>query len=302
MSASQPSPHAKGLLITAIGGLTLTVDIPLIKLSGGDAWTVLMLRSGMTFITALCIWAAWRAVRPSSAPALVPGGKGAAVAVLYAFSSICFLTAVFNTSTANVVFILAFNSMFAALLSWLFLKERPRGVTLAAMAVMFVGVGVIVSDGMKAGNLFGDMMAVCASFLLASAITISRASGRDMGLTPLVAAILPCLIAAFAVSGQGGMNIEAPWWIIFNGAIIIPLSFYCLATGPRYISGPEVAMFYLLETVLAPIWVWLIFTETPTTRSLIGGVILIAALVFHSLWQIAHGSIRRAARAPRHPS
>jgi len=300
MSAPHSS-HARGLLLTAIGGLTLTVDIPLIKLSGGDAWTVLMLRSATTFITALCVWVVWRALKPSSAPALIPGKKGAAVAMLYGVSSICFLTAVFNTSTANVVFILAFNSMFAALLSWLFLKEQPRPITLASMAVMFVGVGIIVSEGMKAGNLFGDMMAVCASFLLASAITISRASGRDMGLTPLVAAILPCIIAAFAVSQQGGMNITAPWWIIFNGAVIIPLSFYCLATGPRYISGPEVAMFYLLETVLAPIWVWLIFTEVPSTRSLIGGAILIAALVFHSLWQIAHGSMRRAARAPRHP-
>lgn len=300
MSAPHSS-HARGLLLTAIGGLTLSADIPLIKLSGGDAWTVLMLRSGMTFITALCIWTVWRALGPRSVPALIPGRKGAAVALLYGVSSICFLTAVFNTSTANVVFILAFNSMFAALLSWVFLKERPRPVTLATMAVMFIGVAIIVSDGLKAGNLFGDMMAVAASFLLASAITISRASGRDMGLTPLVAAILPFVIALFAVGQQGGMNITAPWWIIFNGAVIIPLSFYCLATGPRYISGPEVAMFYLLETVLAPIWVWLIFTEVPSGRSLTGGAILIAALVFHSLWQIAHGSTRRAARAPRHP-
>ena len=59
----------------------------------------------------------------------------------------------------------------------------------------------------------------------------------------------------------------------------MPLSFFCLAAGPRYISGPEVAMFYLLETVLAPVWMWMIFYETPTRNSLIGGVILIVALV-----------------------
>ena len=299
MPAPQSS-HARGLLLTAIGGMALTIDIPLIKLSGGDAWSVL-LRSGATFTAALCIRAVWRALTPS-APALVPGRSGAAVALLYGLSAVAFLTAVFNTSTANVVFILAFNSMFAALLSWLFLKERLRPATLAAMAAMFFGVVIIVGDGMAAGNLFGDMMALASSFLVASAITISRASGRDMGLAALVATVLPFAVALFALARQGGgLNVEAPWWIVLDGAVVMPLSFYCLATGPRYITAPEVAMFYLLETVLAPIWVWLIFAETPSTRSLTGGAILVTALVCHSLWQIAHGSRRHTARAPRHP-
>lgn len=299
MPATQ-SNHAKGLLLTAIGGLALTADIPLIKLSGGDVWSVLLLRSGTTFVAALCIWAIWRALS-LNAPALVPGKAGVAVAVFYALSSIAFITAIYNTSTANVVFILAFNTMFAALLSWVFLRERPRPATLVAMAAMIAGVLIIVGDGIAAGNLFGDMMALAASFLIASAITVSRASGRDMGFTPLVATVLPFAVALGFVAGQGGLQIAAPWWIVFNGAVVMPLSFYCLATGPRYISAPEVAMFYLLETVLAPVWVWMIFSETPTTRSLIGGAILVVALVAHSLWQIAHGSIRRTPRPPRHP-
>lgn len=296
MSAPQSS-HVRGLVLTAIGGMTLTVDIPLLKLAGGDAWSVLLLRSGATLTAALCIRAVWRAIAPD-APALVPGRSGAAVALLYGLSAIAFLTAIFNTSTANVVFILAFNSMFAALLSWLFLKERPRPVTLAAMAAMFAGVAVIVGDGMAAGNLFGDMMALASWFLVASAITISRASGRDMGLAALAATALPFAVALFAVARQGGgLAIEAPWWVVLDGAVVMPLSFYCLATGPRYITGPEVAMFYLLETVLAPIWVWLILAEVPSTRSLAGGAILVTALVSHSLWQIARGGLSRASRA-----
>jgi drug/metabolite transporter (DMT)-like permease len=82
----------------------------------------------------------------------------------------------------------------------------------------------------------------------------------------------------------------------------MPISFFCLATGPRYISGPEVAMFYLLETILAPVWVWMIFSETPSRNSMIGGVILIATLVLHSLWQLNEGRKRRAATAVRHPA
>jgi drug/metabolite transporter (DMT)-like permease len=82
----------------------------------------------------------------------------------------------------------------------------------------------------------------------------------------------------------------------------MPLSFFCLATGPRYITGPEVAMFYLLETVLAPIWMWMIFYEVPSRNSLIGGSILIVALVAHAVWQLSQGRKRRASTIVKHPA
>ena len=295
-----PTDHVKGLLITGIGGLALTVDIPLIRLANGDSWSILMLRAGTTFLAALIIWAVWRLASPK-VPKLIPGRAGLAVAALYCLVPITFVTAVFNTSTANLVFILAFTTMFAALLSWIFLKERPRTSTLLAMAAMIFGVLIIVSDSIGTGNLFGDAMALCSSFLIASAITISRSSGKDMGFTALIGLILPFAVAAFMVSG-GGLQVEAPWWIIFNGAVIMPVSVFCLATGPRYISGPEVAMFYLLETVLAPVWVWIIFAETPSRNSFIGGTILIVALILHSVWQLLEGHKRRAATAVRFPA
>ncbi|AZO24159.1 DMT family transporter [Mesorhizobium sp. M1E.F.Ca.ET.045.02.1.1] len=292
--------HQKGLLITAIGGLTLTVDIPLIRLADGSPWTIMMLRTGTTLIAALIIWAVWRALR-ANAPQLIPGWSGLAVAFCYGLTGITFVTAVYHTSTADLVFILAFNTVFAALLSWLFLKERPRLGTVVAMLAMILGVLIIVGGSVGTGHLFGDFMALCSAFFVALAITISRASGKDMGFTALVGVILPLAVALFMVSGEG-FHVNQPWWIIFNGAVIMPISFFCLANGPKYISGPEVAMFYLLETVLAPIWVWLVFAETPTRNSLIGGTILIVTLAAHSLWQLQEGRKRRAALAVVHPA
>lgn len=287
------SNHSKGLLLTAVGGLVLTVDIPLIRLADGNAWSILMLRTGTTLVATLVIWTVWRAIT-SDVPKLLPGRAGLVVATLYGLGSIAFISAVYNTSTANLVFILAFNSMFAALLSWVFLKERPKTGTLIAMGVMLIGVLIIVRDSIGTGNLFGDMLAVCSALLIASAITISRASGKDMGFTALVGALFPLLVAVFFVS-KTGYRVEAPWWIIFNGAVITPIAFFCLANGPKYISGPEVAMFYLLETVLAPVWVWLVFSEVPSRSSLIGGTILIVTLLCHSLWQLSEGRKRRLA-------
>jgi drug/metabolite transporter (DMT)-like permease len=293
------SQHAKGLLVTAIGGMALTADIPLIRLADGERWSILLVRSGLTVLVALAVWLVWRRVS-RKVPPLIPGRAGLAVALLYALSALTFITAVYTTTTADLVFILAFNSMFAAFLSWIFLKERPKPATMVAMGFMLVGVLVIVGNGLGTGNFLGDMMALLSALMLAIAITITRASGRDMGFAALMATALPCLVAALMLA-RTGFHIEAPWWIVLNGVVVMPISFFCLANGPKYISGPEVAMFYLLETVLAPVWVWMIFGEVPTTASLIGGTILIVTLVAHSLWQLAQGRRRRAAATIRHP-
>lgn len=283
MYANLPD-HSKGLLLAAVGGLTLTVDIPFLRLADGETWSVMMIRSVIVVATVLAFVAIIRATgRP--APKLVPGVQGWIVAALYGISTVVFMIAVFNTTTANLVFILAFNPMFAALLSWIFLGERPRGVTLLAMIIMTVGVLVIVHEGLGAGHFFGDMMALGASLSIAAAIVMTRASGKDMGFTPMVGAALPAIVAAFVVAQQG-YSVSQPWWLLINGAIIIPVSFFGLAAAPKFIPGAEVAMFYLLETVLAPIWVWMIFAEVPSRQSAIGGAILIVTLICHSLWQL----------------
>lgn len=297
---SSHTDHQKGLLVTAIGGLVLSIDIPLIRLANGEAWTILLLRTGCTLAAALIMWAVWR-LCSKNAPHLIPGWSGLVVAVIYGLGAVAFMTAVYHTSTADLVFILAFNTVFAALLSWLFLKERPRPLTLAAMALMIVGVAIIVGDSVGTGYLFGDLMALCSAFLIACAITISRASDKDMGFTALIGVILPFGVAAFMVS-RTGFQVEAPWWIILNGGVVMPIAFFCLANGPKYISGAEVAMFYLLETILAPVWVWMIFAEAPSRNSLIGGGIMIVTLVAHSLWQLLEGRKRRADLAVHHPA
>ena len=75
-------------------------------------------------------------------------------------------------------------------------------------------------------------------------------------------------------------------WMVLNGGLVLPLAFFCLAAAPRYIGGAETAMFYLLETILAPVWVWMIFAETPTHAALLGGAIILAALAAHTVWEM----------------
>lgn len=289
------SNHARGLIIAATGGMVLTIDIPLIRLAGGDSWSILFLRAGSALVAALAAWLIWKMRSGRAAPPLMPGRAGIVVAFLYGLSTVSFIIAVHTTSTANLVFILVFNTAFAMLLSWLILRERPRPATLAALVLMVTGVMVIVNASIGSGYLVGDMAALSSAFLLALAITISRADGRDMGFAALVGNVLPLVVATWFVA-RNGLNVEAPIWVIIDGAVVMPLSFFLLATAPRFIGAPEVAMFYLLETVLAPIWVWAIFAEVPSRASLVGGLILILTLIGHSVWQL-RSARRRSTRA-----
>lgn len=280
---SHSSDHRKGLLLSAIGGLALSVDIPLIRLSSGDAWSVLSARSVATVVISLLALVVIRRLT-GSLRSVLPGWVGLPVALLYGLTTIAFVLAVYYTTAANVVFIIALNPMFAALLSWIFLKERPALSTIVTMIVMVFGVGLIVRDGMESGHMLGDALSLLSSFCIACAITIGRASRRDMGFASLLSAVIPAAVGLYHVI-PAGLGIDHPRWILLDGGILMPLAFWCLATGTRFLSAPEVAMFYLLETILAPIWVWLIFAEAPSNTTLAGGLVLILALAAHSLWQ-----------------
>src|SRR5690606_6288027 len=184
-------------------------------------WAVLATRSIATFVTAMVAWSVLRFVL-GRRTALIPGPMGLLIGIFYGINSLTFMLAVFNTTTANVVFILAFTSMFAAILSWVFLGERPANATLLTMAAMVAGVALIVHDGLASGNIFGDAMAACSAFLLAISLTLSRRSGADMGFVPLVAAVLSGVMALFFLP-PGGLSIAEPVYILLNGLVLLPL-------------------------------------------------------------------------------
>lgn len=290
-SETVPANHQKGLLLTGLGGLLLSFDIPLIRLAEGDPWSILAVRSTLMVAAGFTGWYLI-GVLTGKRPPIVPGWPGFWVTFFYALCSLTFTISIYMTPTANLVFILALNTVWTALLSWIFLKERPSASTTIALAAMLGGLLFIVHDGLSAGHYLGDLIAISSSFFLSCAITISRKVKTDMGLTPLFAG-LPAAFLGFAMAGSG-FSIDAPLFIFLNGFVVIPIAFWFLATGPKFISAPEVAMFYLLETILTPVWVWWIYSEEPSPQALTGGAIMILALIGHSLWQL-----RQDRRAPR---
>ena len=145
------TPHAKGLLLTAIGGAALSFDIPMIKLGGGDPWSAMLLRSGTAFVAALVIWQVAQRLT-SRTIVLLPGRVGFVIAGLYGLTVVAFVLAVMNTGAANVAFIIAFTPAFTALISWLFLRERPSVATILTILVMMPPV-LLYAIGLIPGAL-----------------------------------------------------------------------------------------------------------------------------------------------------
>jgi len=298
-AAAPTSDHRKGLTLTFIGAMVITFDTPVLRLIDGPQWTVMFWRASLLCLSVLTWWLVMRVLKKSPPP-LINGTSGLAIILLYAIGNITFITAVFNTTIANVVFILALTPMFAAVMSFLWFRENLSGATWLALITSLFGVAVIVWSGLNTGSTFGDLMAAATALTMAMAFTITRRTGKDMSMSPALVGAITAAIAFFASGATmpdlfkldtftiGSLALEPQqWgWMLLNGMIIMPLSYSLLALGPRYITAAEVALFLLLETALAPIWVWFAVGEKVSLPTLIGGSIILTTLMVHSFYKL----------------
>ena len=289
------SSAERGIALSFLGGLLLSFDVPLLKLSGADTWTIIYVRGTMLFIAMFLFWLFTNRLRDNKTR-FINGKTGYVIAVLAGVANIMFVASISLTSVANVVFILAFNPMFAGLLGWFFLKERLQAATWTAIGCSLAGVLLIVADGLQLGTWRGDLLALGVAVIMAASLTIIRHSGTNQSLSAGAGHLMSAVIVApFAVPGS---LTAAGWgWMAINGFLVAPAATALLMIGPRYVAAAVVAMFFLLETVLTPIWMWAIFAEAPSTLSLAGGAIVIASLIGHSFWRFKMK--RRALSVPQ---
>ena len=280
------------ILITALGGLLFTLDLPLLRLSMADHWTMVFTRGIFLFAAIAGTWAVMRLWGKQTAP-FIAGWAGLAVALASTVGNICYIGAVVYTDAANVVFIIALMPVIAAAMSHLFLRERVHPYTWSATAAAFLGAAFITSEGLKTGNWVGDGLAFASAFCSAAIFTIIRGTGKKVATSlatgNLASALLAALlfgIAPGALVASGAFGVPAWVWLALNGLIAIPLATVLLARGPRVLPSADVSMFFMLETVLTPVWIWLLFGEVPGSRVLIGGALVVVTLLAHSWWRL----------------
>ena len=291
MSPEARALHRRGVLLAASGILIISPDGLLLRLAGeAGLWQAAFVRTLAMGVGLSLVLLAWHG---RALPAVLAGiglGGVASVAVL-ASANIVFVAAMNLTTVANTLLILAAMPLFSAVLGRLFIGEAVRRSTWLAIAVAIAGIALIVGGGqggLGQGSATGYLLAVLAAFLIAANIVILRRFPQVDGIVVLcLSGYLAAALCAPAVD-LGGVGASALGILVFLGGVIIPLSLSLFFRGLRYLPAAEVSLFSLIETVLGPLWVWIGVGEAPGVPALVGGAVVVGAIVFN-----ASGGFRR---------
>ncbi|HZB77398.1 MAG TPA: DMT family transporter [Solirubrobacteraceae bacterium] len=209
------------------------------------------------------------------------GWAGVGFAVCLALASGAFIAALNHTSVARVLFIQAISPVLASLLAWVALKEPIGARTAVALATAIAGVALMLGAP-GAGDPTGDALALLMATAFAVALVISR-HRKDVSMAPatfLSQLMLIVVFWPFAAVGDVPRG-DLPE-LAAMGAGQIGLGLALLTVGARLIPAAQVGLITLLEVVLGPLWVWLAYAERPGTATLVGGAIVVVAILIQT--------------------
>ena len=275
----------KGSLLAFVAVIFITPDSLFIRLSNVDTWGLVFYRGIIPFFTVflgmLLIY------RFNFFKMLFTSGYHGLIYVsTFSITNITFVVSIQNTNVANTLVMIATAPMLSAILGAIFLKEPPDKKTWISIIITFLAIIYIFSDSLKLGNFYGDVLGfITAIGLAVGAVTIR--SGKTKNLVP-AAVVGKLFVATFAL-----FFIES-FVLIDQDLIIVPLMcilcvaipFVLVTIAPRFIPAAEVNLFFLLETIIGPIWVWLIIKEQPSIETLQGGIIIITTIAIHSFLKL----------------
>jgi drug/metabolite transporter (DMT)-like permease len=205
-----------------------------------------------------------------------------AYAAVTSLSMFLFIGSLKHTSVAHVAIITATVPFFAALLGWVLLKERPGVRDIVASIVALCGI-VIMSGASFDGTFFGDALAFLMALCMAGMILISR---RFPDIPALPTTCLASALTAIATLPFAALVTLSGFdmaMLLAFALINQVLGFGAFAAGARYLPPTQSALITALDAPLAPLWVWLVFSETPTASTILGGSIVMIAVVGHIL-------------------
>ena len=271
--------RATGVMLVLAGGALLSLSgIAMRHMEAAGGWQIIFYRS-LTFSLVVFLWLAF-SYRTHVLRAFVRVGRPGLIAGLsLGLGSACYVFALLLTTVANALFIISAAPFMAAVLGWIVLRERVRPTTWATMAVALAGIAIMVVGGIRGGRLLGNLVALGTPVTFAiMLVALRHASDRDM---------IPAICLAGVVGAVLGLAMSDTLAIprhdlalcIFLGVVQYGGGFVFLTLGARYLPAAEVALLSLVETVLAPLWVWIGVGEVPALPTLAGGAIVLAAVV-----------------------
>ncbi|WP_375724244.1 DMT family transporter [Arcobacter sp. KX21116] len=274
----------QGMILAALGVFIVSFDALLVRLANVDASVISFYRGLFMGISMLILW------RRSSSKSWLPVNKiefmnFSFLVILSALGTCLFVFSVKYTAAANTVVLLATSSFFAAIFSYLLLKEKIKKQTVIAIVVSFVGVFIVFGNSFTfTGNYIGDLLGVALAITMGMELTLFRKYGHFP--TMLVISLSGFLVATvmFAFSDKLlDISLESLFWLSIMGFIQIPLAMYFIFISTKYITSAEVSLFTTIETTMAPIWLWLFLSEIPPKMTIIGGALVIFAIFINAL-------------------
>ena len=271
----------KGSLLAFIAVMFITPDSLFIRLSNIETWGMLFYRGAIPFITVLIRLLIF--YKNNFLKALLNVGYPGIFYVLsFSICNITFIISIQNTNVANTLIMIALAPMLSAILGAIFLNEKPDKKTSTAIFVTFSAVTYIFYDSIQLGNFYGDIFGLITALGLAiNANLVRYAKDKDLVPSAVIGKLCVAIFAFFFVES---------FELIEKDLIIIPLMcvmcvalpFVLVTIAPRFITAAEVNLFFLLEVILGPIWVWLVIKEQPSLETILGGLIIILTIAIHS--------------------
>ena len=279
------SDQQKGSLMAFVAVMFITPDSLFIRLSNVETWGLVFYRGIIPFL--LVFFVMLLIYKLSFFKILLNSGyHGLIYIITFSLTNITFVVSIQNTNVANTLVMIATAPMISAILGAIILKEPPDKKTWISIIITFLAIIYIFFDSLKLGNFYGDILGfVTALGLAVGAVTVRSAKSKNLVPSAVVGKLL---VATFAL-----LFIES-YILIDRDLFIIPLMcvmcvaipFVLVTIAPRFIPAAEVNLFFLLETIIGPIWVWLIIKEQPSIETLYGGAIIISTIGIHSFLKL----------------
>ena len=275
----------KGSLLAFIAVIFITPDSLFIRLSNVDTWGLVFYRGIIPFFTVfigmLLIYKFnfFKMLFSSGYHGLIYIGT-------FSITNITFVVSIQNTNVANTLVMIATAPMLSAILGAIFLKEPPDKKTWISIIITFLAIIYIFFDSIKLGNFYGDILGfITAIGLAVGAVTIRSAKSKNLVPAAVVGKLF---VATFALFFIESFVLEDKDLIIVPLMCIlcVAIPFVLVTIAPRFIPAAEVNLFFLLETIIGPIWVWLIIKEQPSIETLQGGVVIIMTIAIHSFLKL----------------
>ncbi|MDP3785926.1 MAG: DMT family transporter [Undibacterium sp.] len=224
------------------------------------------------------------------------GKFGAFSGLMWAAMFSCFMLALTMTTVANALIVESLSPLLTAFFAWMFLSEKIPRRTWIAILFAFFGMIWMFIDGfskLDTRGLIGVMLALCVPFAASANVIILKKGGQAVDLIPAVmvgAVLSACMMLPFALPLSASLNDIVILAVL--GVFQLGLPCMLMVHAAKGLSAPEISLLSLLEVLLGPLWVWIAFHEVPADATLVGGAVVLIALVFNEITALREDRIR----------